>query len=326
MVKTIDITVFSNGGVSPDSIIDAGVQGDDKTTALNVTVDSEFIPEMSADETLKVYAECVNGAGEYYVSDFLDFTDNTINFPLPIEITRGGGMASLHFVFSVLNASNVQQCAIICKQIKLKFEDSAQFYQSEYLDTMAEALANVYKYREQIEQTQTDVDDLQSQFNRLDSNTLDAVGRLNADDDNLQSQIDNKSDATNLVNGPAEGSLRSICSHSEQSIGDWAVTLGYGTFATGVASYAEGFYNSASGDHSHAEGQYNQADGENSHAEGSDTIANGFCQHVQGRYILKISRQGMLTSLVMVMTIFSAAVQTLTLLIGTVMRGLRVMF
>ena len=276
MVKTIDITVFSNGGVSPDSIIDAGVQGDDKTTALNVTVDSEFIPEMSADETLKVYAECVNGAGEYYVSDFLDFTDNTINFPLPIEITRGGGMASLHFVFSVLNASNVQQCVIICRQIKLKFEDSAQFYQSEYLDTMAGALANVYKYRGQIEQAQTDIENLQSQIdalggadvsgiqsdienlqsqiNRLDSNTLDAVGRLNEDDDNLQSQIDNKSDATNLVNGPAEGSLRSICSHSEQSIGDWAVTLGYGTFATGVASYAEGFYNSASGDHSHAEG------------------------------------------------------------------------
>ena len=306
MVKTIDITVFSNGGVSPDSIIDAGVQGDDKTTALNVTVDSEFIPEKSANETLKVYAECVNGAGEYYVSDFLDFTDNTINFPLPIEITRGGGMASLNFVFSVLNASNVQQCVIICRQIKLKFEDSAQFYQSEYLDTMAGALANVYKYRGQIEQAQTDIENLQSQIdalggadvsgiqsdienlqsqiNRLDSNTLDAVGRLNADDDNLQSQIDNKSDATNLVNGPAEGSLRSICSHSEQSIGDWAVTLGYGTFATGVASYAEGFYNSASGDHSHAEGQYNQADGENSHAEGSDTIANGFCQHVQGRY------------------------------------------
>ena len=190
MVKTIDITVFSNGGVSPDSIIDAGVQGDDKTTALNVTVDSEFIPEMSADETLKVYAECVNGAGEYYVSDFLDFTDNTINFPLPIEITRGGGMASLHFVFSVLNASNVQQCAIICRQIKLKFEDSAQFYQSEYLDTMAEALANVYKYRGQIEQTQTDIDNLRSQINRLDSNTLDAVERLSADDDKLQAQID----------------------------------------------------------------------------------------------------------------------------------------
>ena len=199
MVKTIDITVFSDGGVSPDSIIDAGVQGDDKTTALNVTVDSEFIPEKSANETLKVYAECVNGAGEYYVSDFLDFTDNTINFPLPIEITRGGGMASLHFVFSVLNASNVQQCASICRQIKLKFEDSAQFYQSEYLDTMAEALANVYKYREQIEQTQTDIDDLQSQFNRLDSNTLDAVERLCADDDKLQSQIDTaKSDIAAL--------------------------------------------------------------------------------------------------------------------------------
>ena len=205
MVKTIDITVFSNGGVSPDSIIDAGVQGDDKTTALNVTVDSEFIPEKSANETLKVYAECVNGAGEYYVSDFLDFTDNTINFPLPIEITRGGGMASLHFVFSVLNASNVQQCAIICRQIKLKFEDSAQFYQSEYLDTMAEALANVYKYREQIEQTQTDINDLQSQFNRLDSNTLDAVERLITKDTDLQSQIDTKATRKVAVVGSDTG-------------------------------------------------------------------------------------------------------------------------
>lgn len=95
------------------------------------------------------------------------------------------------------------------------------------------------------------------------------------------------STATNLVNGPAEGSLRSICSHSnsiDRYIGDWAVALGRGTRADGLASHAEGFYNCASGDNSHAEGQYNHAKGDNSHAEGSDTIANGTCQHVQGRY------------------------------------------
>ena len=132
----------------------------------------------------------------------------------------------------------------------------------------------------------------------IDALTTD-ISNFRVADENLQSQINEIEGGipTNLVNGLAEGSLRSVCSGGEQYIGDWAVTLGYGTQASGLASHAEGFFNSASGDHSHAEGQYNHANGENSHAEGSDTIANGTCQHVQGRYNIE-DKSGMYAHIV----------------------------
>ena len=53
--------------------------------------------------------------------------------------------------------------------------------------------------------------------------------------------------------------------------------------ASGICSYAEGFYNSANGDMSHAEGTGNIAHGTASHAEGNQTKANGKGSHVEGQ-------------------------------------------
>lgn len=78
--------------------------------------------------------------------------------------------------------------------------------------------------------------------------------------------------------------------------GDYSVSVGYHTTASGYASHAEGRHTTASGysshaecrstiasgDQSHAEGWEATAQGEASHAEGSNTIASGGRSHAEG--------------------------------------------
>ena len=90
---------------------------------------------------------------------------------------------------------------------------------------------------------------------------------------------------TNIVNGSAEGSIRSINSKAEDdtyTIGTNAFAEGYATKASGEGSHAEGRITKASGEGSHAEGYYTIASGSYSHAEGSSTTASGVGAHAEG--------------------------------------------
>lgn len=119
---------------------------------------------------------------------------------------------------------------------------------------------------------------------------------------------------SNLMNGQATGSIRSIGAYDEtsNSLGSYAQAFGgsttasggyshaegISTAASGFASHAEGSSTSASGTYSHtegfgthatgischAEGNQTRASGIYSHAEGSNTTASGEVQHVQGKY------------------------------------------
>ena len=146
MVNVININILAHS-VSPNGVLFAGVQGEDKATLLKVKIDGAILPTVDDGQTLRIFAEAVNGAGEYYVTEFLEIVDNVITFPIPLEITRGGGQATLNFVFAVLDEKGKQVSAKYSSEIRLRFEDSVQFYQSEYLDTMASALAELYRYR-----------------------------------------------------------------------------------------------------------------------------------------------------------------------------------
>ena len=111
---------------------------------------------------------------------------------------------------------------------------------------------------------------------------------------------------SNIVNGSAEGSLRSINSAAEDdtyTIGMDAFSEGVGTkasgrgshaegsstTASGESSHAEGFGSEASRDYSHAEGFGSDASGYYSHAEGASTIASGSESHAEGRYTISAS-------------------------------------
>lgn len=91
---------------------------------------------------------------------------------------------------------------------------------------------------------------------------------------------------SNLVNGQAEGSIRSIGAYDTTGapLGEHAQAFGNNTKASGYASHAEGGGTKASGDYSHAEGASEEASGAGSHAEGLGTTAQGNNQHVQGKY------------------------------------------
>ena len=82
----------------------------------------------------------------------------------------------------------------------------------------------------------------------------------------------NESSLKNIVDGKADGSIRSINAHDETGklLGKYAQAFGYGTTASGENSHAEGYGTKALGVYSHAEGYY--------------TIASGEKQHVQGKW------------------------------------------
>lgn len=105
---------------------------------------------------------------------------------------------------------------------------------------------------------------------------------------------------SNLKNGIAEGSLRTVSSAEEsdsyklgkyafaegqdtKASGDGSHAEGYNTTASNSKSHAEGYNAKALGEISHAEGSYTTASGSISHAEGWGTVASGEYQHVQGK-------------------------------------------
>lgn len=107
---------------------------------------------------------------------------------------------------------------------------------------------------------------------------------------------------SNLVDGKAEGSIRSINAYDETEalLGKYAQAFGYHTEASGNGSHAEGTNTrasssdshaegngtTASGYWSHAEGRFTTASGEYSHAEGYNTIVSGHASHAEGDYTI----------------------------------------
>ena len=103
---------------------------------------------------------------------------------------------------------------------------------------------------------------------------------------------------SNLVNGQARGSIRSIGAYDTtiNPLGPYAQAFGSGTIASGeyshaegagpkasgAASHAEGYSTTASGQTSHAEGNRTEASSPNSHAEGDSTTASGNSSHAEG--------------------------------------------
>ncbi len=103
---------------------------------------------------------------------------------------------------------------------------------------------------------------------------------------------------SNLVNGQADGSIRSIGAYDTtiNPLGQYAQAFGSGTIASGeyshaegagpkasgAASHAEGYRTVASGQTSHAEGNETEASSPNSHAEGNNTTASGNSSHAEG--------------------------------------------
>lgn len=89
---------------------------------------------------------------------------------------------------------------------------------------------------------------------------------------------------SNLVNGQADGSIRSIGAYDETGklLGKNAQAFGKSTTASGIAAHAEGYGTTASGNQSHAEGVHTTAQGENQHVQGKYNIADTINAHIVG--------------------------------------------
>lgn len=122
----------------------------------------------------------------------------------------------------------------------------------------------------------------------VDVNKITA-GDMNSIKKSVNEIIDEMSQgtgATNLVNGQAAGSVRTVNAYDETGklLGENAQAIGYQSTASGYGAHAEGGNTVASGNYSHAEGEYSTAKGVGSHAEGAATIATGNYTHVEGSH------------------------------------------
>lgn len=107
-----------------------------------------------------------------------------------------------------------------------------------------------------------------------------------ADMNQIKTAVNETIDAmpSNLVNGQADGSIRSIGAYDTtiNPLGQYAQAFGSGTIASGEYSHAEGAGPKASGAASHAEGYRTVASGQTSHAEGNETEASSHNSHAEG--------------------------------------------
>lgn len=89
---------------------------------------------------------------------------------------------------------------------------------------------------------------------------------------------------SNLVNGKATGSIRSINAYDETGklLGKYAQAFGDETTASAYCSHAEGYSTTASNFASHAEGYYTTAQGENQHVQGKNNITDTTSAHIVG--------------------------------------------
>ena len=95
------------------------------------------------------------------------------------------------------------------------------------------------------------------------------------------------STATNLLNGEAEGSLRSVNAApetDEYKLGKNSNALGKSTQAPGEAAFATGLSTSARNRGSFAGGMGTLSQGVAAHSEGNSTQALSDYQHVQGKH------------------------------------------
>lgn len=107
-----------------------------------------------------------------------------------------------------------------------------------------------------------------------------------ADMNQIKTAVNETIDAmpSNLVNGKAEGSIRSIYAYDQTGklLGKYAQAFGENTIASGIHSHAEGSGTTASNTNSHAEGGYTKASGENQHVQGKYNITDTISAHIVG--------------------------------------------
>lgn len=285
-IQKINVDISRDRNLSEPSVY--AKQNDSNSREVEVTLCDNGVQLSSLTTTGKVFF----GKGANAYAEAIEISNGVTEFTIPQNALSSPGRIQAEILIlnadddteTLTSASFIINCRTqINPSGSIDGENNGDYIEQivDDLQSQIDALGGA-----DVSEFQSDIDNLQSQINRLDSNTLDAVKRLSADDDKLQAQIDNKSDATNLVNGSAEGSLRGIGATEEDgtyTMGWRAFAEGNKTTASGNCSHAEGTNNTASGNYSHAEGAGScVASGVGSHAEGCWATASGGYSHAEG--------------------------------------------
>ena len=92
-LKTIKYTITSDG-VTPTTEQSGGEQGEHNVTEVEMTLGTG----VPTGDNVRYRVQCVDGAGGFYSTEFLEATDNKVTFLLSRDITNAGGVAYLNFV------------------------------------------------------------------------------------------------------------------------------------------------------------------------------------------------------------------------------------
>ena len=93
--------IVSNNDISPKAIMQGGVQGDNNVTTVVFDLSDMILPE-----NVRIRVDAENGAGEFFASSNLTLKNGCVHFEIPIDITKHGGVASLHLIICEVSESD----------------------------------------------------------------------------------------------------------------------------------------------------------------------------------------------------------------------------
>lgn len=254
---------------------------------MTITSDGQALtlPTSGYNVWFKIYVE-----GNHHYQEACTIEDNKVIFTLNNAMTETPGkhLAQIDFK-KIINVSDPTDLHEQISTLPFYIKVANSVYPDDVIveaDTFGELNEKLDEAEGRLEEITETIEQGQADMAALVAETRATTTQLT---DDVEDLIDEAHQAinSNILNGSATGSLRSINSTTESgsyTIGQNAIALGNSTKASGTGSYAEGRSTRALGDYSHAEGDYTEASGISCHSEGNYTIASGSASHAEGYF------------------------------------------
>ncbi len=118
IIRNIDYVV-TESNISPVTVQDGGVQGDNCSVAVNFDISALEIAE---NDVIRI--DISTGDGNFFSSEHLSVTDSKVKYILPIEVSKSGGIARLHLIVTTFE-NGVEKAVKYSYPAKIRFSKSS---------------------------------------------------------------------------------------------------------------------------------------------------------------------------------------------------------
>ncbi len=153
-IRTVSWMVADDMSVTPTSIQNAGVQGDDGATL------AEFTVPAALQSGYDLFIELTSAMGEYDKTDALPLSGGKVSFLLPLEWTQDGGKAVLRLVAVEQTAEGVEPATIHSREGRIAFSERA----TGFARVQSLLKGSIHRLMEKCEKVANRVEDIVTNF------------------------------------------------------------------------------------------------------------------------------------------------------------------